>query len=121
MPTLCTSDSLAACLKNSRSLPITQHRRSRMTGLKTQGRENRQDAIRFCTHCGVVTDDASQRVCPLCGLGVVLSCERAAAPRPHAAFLVVTSDLRVSAASAAAEELFEDPVGARLLELLRGD
>lgn len=92
-----------------------------MTGLKTQGRENRQDAIRFCTHCGVVTDDAPQRVCPLCGLGVVLSCERVAAPRPHAPFLVVTADLRVTAASAAAEKLFEDPVGARLLELLRGD
>ena len=92
-----------------------------MTGLRTQGRENRQDAIRFCTHCGVVTDDASQRVCPECGLGVVLSCERFAAPRPHAPFLVVTSDLRVSAASAAAERLFEDPVGARLLDLLRGD
>ena len=95
-----------------------------MTGLKTQGSENRQDAIRFCTHCGVVTDDASQRVCPLCGLGVVLSCERTAAPRPDAPFLVVTTDLRVSAASAAAEALFGDPdalVGRPLLDLVRGD
>jgi ribosomal protein L37E len=95
-----------------------------MTGLKTQGRENRQDAIRFCTHCGVVTDDASQRVCPLCGLGVVLSCDRSVAPRPDAPFLVVTTDLRVSAASAAVEALFGDPdalVGLPMLDLLRGD
>ncbi len=95
-----------------------------MTGLKTQGRENRQDAIRFCTHCGVVTDDASQRVCPSCGLGIVLSCERSAAPRPDAPFLVVTTDLRVSAASAAAEALFgagDELVGTPLLDLVRGD
>lgn len=95
-----------------------------MTGLKTQGRETRHDAIRFCTHCGVVTDDASQRVCSHCGLGVVLSCDRSAAPRPHAPFLVVTTDLRVSAASAAVESLFGDPdalVGRPLLDLLRGD
>jgi predicted RNA-binding Zn-ribbon protein involved in translation (DUF1610 family) len=93
-----------------------------MTGLKTQGSEKRQDAIRFCTHCGVVTDDAPQRVCPSCGMGVVLSCERSAAPRPDAPFLVVTTDLRVSAASAAAEQLFDGPlVGTRLLDLVRGD
>lgn len=95
-----------------------------MTGLKTQGSEYRQDAIRFCTHCGVVTDDASQRVCPSCGLGIVLSCDRTAAPRPDAPFLVVTSDLRVSAASAAAETLFSeagDLVGTPLLDLVRGD
>ena len=94
-----------------------------MTGL-TQGSDTRHDAIRFCTHCGVVTDDASQRVCPLCGLGVVLSCDRSVAPRADAPFLVVTTDLRVSAASAAAEALFGDPdalVGRPMLDLLRGD
>jgi hypothetical protein len=72
----------------------------------------------------VVTDDAPQRVCPACGLGVILSCAREAAPRPGAQFLVVTTDLRVSAASAAVEEIFGDPdalVGAPLLDLLRGD
>jgi hypothetical protein len=94
-----------------------------MTGL-TQGSDTRHDAIRFCTHCGVVTDDASQRVCPSCGLGVVLSCPRDAAPRPDAPFLVVTTDLRVTAASAAAEALFGDPdalIGMPLLDLVRGD
>jgi hypothetical protein len=95
-----------------------------MTRLATHGRERRQDAARFCTHCGVVTDDAPQRVCGHCGLGVVLSCAREAAPRADAAFLVITTDLRVSAASAAAEPLFGDTdslVGRSLLDLVRGD
>jgi predicted RNA-binding Zn-ribbon protein involved in translation (DUF1610 family) len=95
-----------------------------MTGLTSQGRELRHDAVRFCTHCGVVTDDASQRVCPSCGLGVVLRCAREAAPRDNAPFLVVTTDLRVSAASSATKPLFGDPdavVGASLLDLVRGD
>jgi len=91
---------------------------------QTQGRENRRDAIRFCTHCGEVTDDAPQRVCPSCEWGVVLTCAREAAPRPGAPFLIVTSDLRVSAASATTEPLFGDPdqvVGTSLLDLIRGD
>ena len=95
-----------------------------MTRLATHGRDQRQDAARFCTHCGVVTDDAPRRVCPGCGLGIVLSCAREAAPRPDAPFLVVTTDLRVSAASAATESLFGNPdelVGRRLLDLVRGD
>lgn len=95
-----------------------------MTRLATHGRDQRQDAARFCTHCGVVTDDAPQRVCLACGLGIVLICAREAAPRPDAPFLVVTTDLRVSAASAAAERLFGDPadlVGRPLLDLVRSD
>ena len=95
-----------------------------MTRLATHGREQRQDAARFCTHCGVVTDDAPQRVCESCGLGVVLHCDRVAAPRPGAAFLIVTSDLRVTGASAVAQERFGDPfdlVGAPLLDVLQGD
>ena len=91
---------------------------------RTQGREDRPDAIRFCTHCGAVTDDASRRVCPACEWGVVLTCTRDAAPRPGAPFLIVTSDLRVSAASATSEPLFGDPdhlVGTNVLDLLRGD
>ena len=90
----------------------------------TQGREEGPDAIRFCTHCGAVTDDASRRVCPACEWGVVLTCPRDAAPRPGAPFLIVTSDLRVSAASATTEPLFGDPdevVGTSLLDLVRGD
>lgn len=95
-----------------------------MTRLVTHGRAQRQDAARFCTHCGVVTDDAPQRVCESCGMGVVLSCARDAAPRPGAAFLIVTTDLRVTGASAAAERLFGDTfdlVGSPLLDVVRGD
>jgi hypothetical protein len=90
----------------------------------TQGRDQRPDAIRFCTHCGAVTDDAPQRVCTACEWGVVLSCARDAAPRPGAPFLIVTTDLRVTAASATTESLFGDPdelVGTGVLDLLRGD
>jgi hypothetical protein len=90
----------------------------------TQGREQRPDAIRFCTHCGAVTDDAPQRVCTTCEWGVVLRCERDAAPRPGAPFLVVTRDMRVSAASATTEALFGDPdqlVGTPVLDVLQGD
>jgi hypothetical protein len=93
-----------------------------MTRLATHGRDQRHDAARFCTHCGVVTDDAPQRVCESCGLGVVLHCAREAAPRSGAALLIVTTDLRVTAASVSAGELFDaDPNGRPLLELLRGD
>jgi hypothetical protein len=93
-----------------------------MTRLVTHGRDQRQDAARFCTHCGVVTDDAPQRVCESCGLGVVLYCAHDAAPRPGAVFLVVTTNLRVSAASETAAGLFgDDPTGAALLDFVRGD
>jgi hypothetical protein len=95
-----------------------------MTRLATHGRDQRQDAARFCTHCGVVTDDAPQRVCESCGLGVVLSCAREVAPRPDAPFLIVTTDLRVTGASLAAARLFTDTfdlVGRPLLDVLRGD
>jgi hypothetical protein len=91
---------------------------------QTHGRDRRPDAIRFCTHCGAVTDAAPQRVCTSCEWGVVLTCARASAPRPGAPFLIVTSDLRVSAASATTEPLFGDPdqvVGTSLLDLIRGD
>jgi hypothetical protein len=90
----------------------------------TQGRERRPDAIRFCTHCGAVTDDAPQRVCSSCEWGVVLTCVRDAAPRSGAPFLVVTTDLRVSAASATSEALFgnaDEVVGTSVLDLLAGD
>jgi hypothetical protein len=95
-----------------------------MTRLITHGREQRQDAARFCTHCGVVTDDAPQRVCESCGLGIVLCCAPDAAPRPGAAFLIVTTDLRVAGASSAAAEIFADTfelIGTSLIDVLRGD
>jgi hypothetical protein len=79
---------------------------------------------RFCTHCGALSHDSSERVCAHCGLGVVLRCAPGLLPRAGAAFLVVTSDLRISAASAAVEPLLGDPdalVGEPLLEVLSGD
>jgi hypothetical protein len=93
-----------------------------MTRVVTHGRDQRQDAARFCTHCGVVTDDAPQRVCESCGLGVVLYCARESAPRPGAAFLIVTTNLRVTAASLPAGDLVgDDLIGRPLLDVVRGD
>jgi hypothetical protein len=62
----------------------------------------------FCTHCASLFDEpgARRRVCPRCGLGVVLTCSSATLDAPGAAFLVVTADLRVSAGSKQAEDLF---------------
>jgi hypothetical protein len=57
-------------------------------------------------------------------MGVVLHCARESAPRPGAPFLIVTTDLRVTGASAAAERLFSDTfdlIGRPLLDVLRGD
>ncbi len=81
-------------------------------------------AVHFCTHCGTLSDEISSRVCEACGLGVVLWCGPGVLPRAGAAFLVVKSDLRISAASAAVEPLLGDPdelVGEPLLEVLSGD
>jgi hypothetical protein len=78
-------------------------------------------AVHFCTHCGALTESAPQRVCVACGLGVVLSCAPGVLPRAGAAFLVVKSDLRISAMSEAAEELLGDVSGAALLDVVSGD
>lgn len=64
------------------------------------------------------------RVCAHCGLGIVLACAPGLLRRPGAAFLVVKSDLRISAASAGVETLLGDPdalVGQPLLDVLSGD
>ena len=86
--------------------------------------------IRFCTNCGKLFDPEPpepkhphrERVCPSCGLGVLLSTGHDMLPRDGEAFLVVTSDLAVSAMSEAAGELFgTDPaevLGRPLLSLL---
>jgi hypothetical protein len=83
-----------------------------------------QHTIHFCTHCGTLSNESDRRVCGRCGLGVVLSCAPGLLPRPGAAFLVVKSDLRISAASMAVERMLGDPdalVGEPLLEVLSGD
>jgi hypothetical protein len=78
-------------------------------------------AVHFCTHCGALTDDAPQRVCNACGMGVVLSCAPGLLPRAGAAFLVVKSDLRISAASEAAQNMLGDVAGEPLLDVISGD
>jgi hypothetical protein len=80
--------------------------------------------VHFCTHCGALSSEASARVCETCGLGVVLSCGPGVLVRAGAAFLIVKSDLRISAASAAVEPLLGNPdelVGEPVLDVVSGD
>ena len=96
---------------------------------RAHGRADQVELTRFCTHCGSLFDAAGVnperpmrgRVCSRCGLGVVLTCASDLLEEPGAAFLVVTSDLRISAASEAAEELLgrgEGLYGRPLLSIL---
>jgi hypothetical protein len=83
-----------------------------------------QHTTHFCTHCGTLSNEGDRRVCGRCGLGVVLTCAPGLLPRPGAAFLVVKSDLRISAASVAVEPLLGDAdalVGRALPDVLSGD
>jgi hypothetical protein len=76
----------------------------------------------FCTHCGTLSHEGERRVCDSCGLGVILTCSPGLLFRAGAPFLVVKSDLRVSAVSAAVEPLLgDDVVGRPLLDLVSGD
>lgn len=83
------------------------------------------DAVRFCSYCGgIATDEPATsrtRVCPSCGLGVLLATRGDALSRSGEAFLVLTAELRIVAASSAVAPLIGRPerlVGARMLELL---
>lgn len=90
----------------------------------THGRDSRLHAVRFCTHCGAVQEEAPQRVCGRCGLGVVLWTAPGLLAKQGAAFLVVKRDLRVSAASVGVRKLLGDPdalVGMSLIEVFSGD
>jgi hypothetical protein len=81
-------------------------------------------AVHFCTHCGALSAEPAVRVCAACGLGVMLWCAPGLLARPGAAFLVVKSDLRISAASVGVEPLLGDPealVGRPLLEVVSAD
>jgi PAS domain-containing protein len=70
--------------------------------------------IRFCSRCGQPASEpagqsrgiARERVCQLCGMGLMLRCSRDALPRASAAFLIVTYEGRVNAVSEAAEKFF---------------
>src|SRR3954447_3253449 len=88
------------------------------------------ERIRFCTNCGTLfpaeppdtTHPHRERVCQVCGLGVLLSTDPEMLSRDHEPLLVVTSDLTISAASEAALELLDvqwsDVVDKPLLSLL---
>jgi hypothetical protein len=89
---------------------------ARVHPTSAQGRADGDELTRFCTHCAFLFDAVTDtpprgRVCVRCGLGVVLTCSSATLTAPGAAFFVVTADLRVSAASQAAEDLFAIPDG----------
>src|SRR5437764_15415041 len=87
------------------------------------------ERIRFCTNCGTLFDpeppDAKahrERVCPVCGLGVLLSTDDDMLSRDGEPFLVVLKDLTVSAASESAAALLGietlNMVGRPLLSLI---
>jgi hypothetical protein len=92
---------------------------ARVQSPSTHGRVEGDELTRFCTHCAVLFDAPLApagtpnrgRVCTRCGLGVVLTCSSATLTAAGAAFLVVTADLRVSAASQPAEDLLGVPDG----------
>ena len=77
----------------------------------TEGQDARSKPIRFCSRCGHPAEEPPRRpqrvlgdrVCPRCGMGMMLSCSREALPGTAAAFAVVRFDLRISAVSQAAE------------------
>jgi len=81
----------------------------------------------FCGHCGAPPPDnrtpaPPARVCPSCGLGLLLEARADVAPRPEDAFMIVDSSLHVCAVSSACEELLAvaetDVVNRPVTELL---
>lgn len=87
---------------------------------------------RFCSRCGEPAVDPpagdpapayEQRVCGVCGMGVLLRCSPDALPGANAPFAIVSRTLEVAALSEAAESLFgpeEELIGKALLpQLLR--
>ena len=85
---------------------------------------------RFCSRCGEPAIDPpagddpprlEQRVCGVCGMGVLLRCNPDALPGAGGAFLIVNNALEVAAVSEAAEPIFapeEQLTGANLMDLL---
>jgi hypothetical protein len=92
---------------------------ARVHPASAHGRSEGEELTRFCTHCAVLFDAPTApagtpnrgRVCARCGLGVILTCSSATLTAPGAAFLVVTAELRVSAASQPAEQMLAIPDG----------
>jgi hypothetical protein len=77
----------------------------------------------FCGHCGAEPEsELHGRVCESCGLGVLLTANADAAPRPGDPFMIVDGSLCVCALSQVAEELLgaqeTDAVNRHLSEFL---
>jgi PAS domain-containing protein len=80
------------------------------------------ERVEFCSYCGQF-DGGNQRVCPNCGLGVMLETDGAVLDAPGSPFVVVRSDGRISAVSEAAERLLgkqDSLIGRPLLSLITG-
>jgi hypothetical protein len=81
-----------------------------------------EESVEFCSYCGQF-DTTDQRVCPNCGLGIMLETDGVVLGSPGAPFVVVKSDGRISAVSEAAERLMgkqETLIGRPLLSLITG-
>jgi hypothetical protein len=66
----------------------------------------RADDAAFCSHCARTPEaEPPPRVCPTCGMGVILRTDADAAPKPGQPFLVIDSSLTVSAMSRRAEQV----------------
>jgi hypothetical protein len=76
----------------------------------------------FCGHCAEHYESADSRVCPSCGLGLLLQTEADAVPGRRDAFLIVDSSLSVQALSANAEHELgvreSDAINRHVTELL---
>jgi hypothetical protein len=85
---------------------------------------------RFCSRCGEPAIDPpagseppplEQRVCGICGMGILLRCNPDALPGAGSAFLIANHALEIAAVSDAAEPIFaaeEQLTGTNLMELL---
>lgn len=85
---------------------------------------------RFCSRCGEPAMDPpagsdppllEQRVCGVCGMGVLLRCNPDALPGAGSAFLITNHALEIAAVSEAAEPIFapeEQLTGASLMDLM---
>jgi hypothetical protein len=96
-------------------------------GPTVAGNGDRPDRIRFCSRCGTPGEDPTgrpdlrRRVCDDCGMGVMLTSPGDALPGAGAPFIVVTSELAVSAVSLAGDKLFGDEdelMGTHLLSVV---
>jgi hypothetical protein len=85
---------------------------------------------RFCSRCGEPAMEPpadsepppfEQRVCGVCGMGILLRCNPDALPGAGSAFLITNHSLEIAAVSEAAEPIFapeEKLIGTGLLDLL---